>query len=113
MRAFAETELLVPMRRVHPGAEIRTEIGNRITGLVPEDGSDAEVLVLALAGSNRTYAVSYGTEGGVFQAAGIPTVICGPGSIGQAHKPDEFIAESEVAACTGFMRKLCHRLAEG
>jgi acetylornithine deacetylase len=112
MRRFAETELLAEMRRHHAHAEILTEIGNRVAGLVAEEGSDAETLVLALTGSNRTWAVSYGTEGGIFQAAGIPTVICGPGSIGQAHKPDEFIETSEVRACVDFMRKLYRRLAE-
>ncbi len=63
--------------------------------LAPEPGSEAEVLALRLAGQNRTYTVAYGTEGGHFQSQGIPCVICGPGSIDQAHKPDEFIEVSE------------------
>ena len=108
---FAERELLPEMRKVWPSASIQTEIRNRVPGLAAEDGSDAESLVLALVGSNQTFAVSYGTEGGIFQQAGIPTVICGPGNIAQAHKPDEFISLDQVASCTAFMRKLAQRLS--
>ena len=73
---------------------------------VPEAGSAAETLVMALAGTNRTGVVSYGTEAGLFQQAGMATVICGPGDIAQAHKPDEFISLEQVEACTAFMRRL-------
>ena len=62
--------------------------------------------VMALAGTNRTGVVSYGTEAGLFQQAGMATVICGPGDIAQAHKPDEFISLEQVEACTAFMRRL-------
>jgi acetylornithine deacetylase len=69
---------------------------------------DHELLALTrqLTGSNSTGKVSYGTEGGFYQAAGIPTIICGPGHIAQAHQPDEWIAESELAACDAFIHKL-------
>ena len=80
-------------------------------GLVPETGSAAEQLAKALTGRNETEAVSYATEAGQFQKAGIPTVICGPGSIAQAHQPDEFIAESELRACLDFMRRMAGRLS--
>jgi acetylornithine deacetylase len=53
--------------------------------------------------------VSYGTEAGLFQQAGIPAVVCGPGSIEQAHKPDEFIAVSELRACEAFLRRLAQK----
>ncbi len=108
---FAEREVLPAMREVYADADIRTTLHGRVAPLVPEDGSDAETLALALVNSNQTYAVSYGTEGGLFQKSGIPTVICGPGSIEQAHKPDEFIALSEVQACESFVRNLIGRLS--
>jgi acetylornithine deacetylase len=66
---------------------------------------------LRLAGRNRTQAVSYGTEAGHFQLAGVPTVICGPGSIEQAHRADEWIALSELEACAAFLRRLADALS--
>ncbi|HKU55086.1 MAG TPA: M20/M25/M40 family metallo-hydrolase, partial [Rhizomicrobium sp.] len=59
-----------------------------------------------LTGANRVEAVAYGTEAGHFQSYGIPAVICGPGSIDQAHRPDEFCALSELEVCENFLRKL-------
>ena len=55
--------------------------------------------------------MSFGTEGGVYQKAGIPTVICGPGSIEQAHKPDEWIALEQITACEAFLDRLIVRIA--
>lgn len=75
-------------------------------GLRAEPGSAAEALALRLARSNSTVAVAFATEAGRFQAAGIPTVVCGPGSIDQAHQPDEFIARSELESGIAFMRRL-------
>ncbi len=69
-------------------------------------------LTKQLTGFNSAGKVSYGTEGGFYQAAGIPTIICGPGHIAQAHQPDEWIAESELAACDAFVRKLADRLCD-
>jgi acetylornithine deacetylase len=64
-----------------------------------------------LTGSNSTGKVSYGTEAGFYQQAGIPTIVCGPGHIVQAHQPDEWIAETELAACDAFIARLADRLA--
>jgi acetylornithine deacetylase len=55
--------------------------------------------------------VSYATEAGQFQTAGLPTVVCGPGSIDQAHKPDEFLEISQVETCIGFMHRLAAEMA--
>ena len=63
-------------------------------------------LAREISGANDVEAVAYGTEAGHFQRAGIPAVICGPGSIDQAHKADEFVALSELAACEAFLRKV-------
>jgi acetylornithine deacetylase len=56
--------------------------------------------------------VSFGTEGGLYQQAGIPTVICGPGSIEQAHRPNEWIALDQVHQCEEFLRRLVARMAD-
>ncbi len=109
-RIFARQQVLPRMRQVWAGADIETELLGQVPGLVPEDGSDAETLALALTESNQTFAVSYSTEAGLFQQLGVPTVVCGPGSIEQAHTPDEFIALSEVAACERFLRRLMDRV---
>ena len=108
--AFAAETVLPKMRRVFAHASIVTEQRVMVPGLRPEEGSDAETLVMALAETNRTHAVSYATEAGLFQEAEIPTVICGPGDIAQAHRPDEFIALEQVQACEAFMRRLLHRV---
>ena len=77
-----------------------------VPGLGPDPGSEAERLALRLAGRNATITVPYATEAGRFQRAGIPTVVCGPGSIDQAHQPDEFITLDELARGEAFMRRL-------
>ncbi|MBT4486317.1 MAG: acetylornithine deacetylase [Rhodospirillaceae bacterium] len=110
-RAFAEAEVLPRMRKTHPEADIKIDVRGEVIPLLPEDGSPAETLVLALTGSNQTYAVSYGTEAGIFQKDGVASVICGPGSISVAHRPDEYIEISQVEACTDLMHKLINRLA--
>jgi acetylornithine deacetylase len=66
---------------------------------------------LKLTRSNRANAVSYATEAGQFQRAGLPTIVCGPGSIDQAHKPDEFLEISQVEACIGFLERLAGEMA--
>ncbi|HEX2431437.1 MAG TPA: acetylornithine deacetylase [Aestuariivirgaceae bacterium] len=102
---LAET-LLPAMQAVSPTTGITTRRKNIVPPLMPVPGSPAEALALQLTGGNDTGAVSYGTEAGLFQVAGIPAVICGPGSIEQAHKPDEFVAMSELERCEGFLRRL-------
>jgi acetylornithine deacetylase len=94
------------MRARHAAAAIATEPLAHVPPLLARDGDAAETLVMALAGSNRTGVVSFGTEAGLFQAADIPTVVCGPGSIEQAHKPNEFIALEQLAACEAFLSRL-------
>ena len=65
-----------------------------------------------MTGANECAAVAFGTEGGLFQEAGMSTVVCGPGSIDQAHQPNEFIELSQVEACRDFLRKLSAWAAE-
>jgi acetylornithine deacetylase len=109
--AYVRDVALPRMRAVFPAASIETEVRALAAPLVPEDGSPAESLVLALARQNRTFAVSYGTEGGMFQEAGFPTVVCGPGNIKEAHQPNEFIELSQVEACSQFLERLIEHCA--
>jgi len=104
--AHVEEAVLPRMCAVHPGAKIETKVRAQAPGLAPEEGSAGETLVLKLAQCNAAEAVSYGTEAGLFQLADIPTVVCGPGDIAQAHKPDEFVELSQIAECERFMRRL-------
>jgi acetylornithine deacetylase len=103
---FAES-LTPAMREVSEDTGIITRHVNSVPGLKPEAASPALELALRLAQANQTSAVSYATEAGLFQEAGIPAIICGPGSIDQAHKPDEFIASAELARCEAFLDRLC------
>jgi acetylornithine deacetylase len=112
--AFAEGEVLPTLRAGAGGdATILTRLGVHVPGLAPEPGSTAETLALRLAGRNRTISVPYATEAGHFQAAGIPTVVCGPGSIDQAHQPDEFISLDQLRRGADFMRGLAAWCAAG
>ncbi|MBN9060984.1 MAG: acetylornithine deacetylase (ArgE) [Rhizobiales bacterium 65-9] len=90
----------------HSGARVETVSHARVPALAPEPGSAAEHLAQALAGRNNVITVPFGTEAGHFQAAGIPTVVCGPGSIDQAHQPDEYISLEALARGGDFMRRL-------
>jgi acetylornithine deacetylase len=112
LRKFAEG-LLPEMKAVAKDGSILTRIFNSVPGLKPDAASPALNLALALTGGNDTSAVSYATEAGLFQEAGMAAIICGPGSIDQAHKPDEFIARSELERCEGFMRRLAQYCARG
>jgi acetylornithine deacetylase len=106
LRAFAEKTLLPEMRAVRPETAIAFEELSAFPGL--DTATDAEItrLVASLTGANGTGKVAFGTEGGLFQQAGIETVICGPGSIEQAHKPDEFIDLAQIAQCEKFIGRL-------
>lgn len=100
-------ELLPQMRAVAPEANIETIVHVTAPALSPEpEDGRAERLAKKLARQNSTHVVSYGTEGGQFQENGFSAVICGPGSIDQAHKPNEYIELSEVDACISFMQRL-------
>ncbi|MEE2567669.1 acetylornithine deacetylase [Hyphobacterium marinum] len=110
LRALA-TEIEAQMRVHAPDARIRVMTRSDAPPLVPETDGAAEQLARALTGDNATRTVSFGSEAGQFQSAGLSVVVCGPGSIEQAHKPDEFIALSELEACCAFMDRLRDHLA--
>ena len=100
------------MRAVQPHTNIFIEERSAAPAL--NTAADAEVtqFAAALSGGNATIKVPFGTEGGLFSAAGIPTIICGPGSIDQAHKPDEFVALDQIARCERFLQRLIDRVSQ-
>lgn len=95
-----------------PEAAFETRIRAAYPGLKRDANSQAVQLACAITGSNEVHAISYGTEAGLFQTAGIPAVVCGPGSIRQAHKADEFVELSQLDACTLFLRRVGQRAAQ-
>jgi len=111
VQAFVDDVALPRLTRFVSGPTIETIMEVDVPALAAEAENAAASLALRLARSNTLNAVSFATEAGHFQAAGLPTVVCGPGSIDQAHKPDEFIAVSQLAACVDFMRALADELA--
>ncbi|MBL9048706.1 MAG: acetylornithine deacetylase [Tabrizicola sp.] len=114
-RLEAEAERIVaPLRAEFPEAAIKVERLWDYPGLGTP--SDAEVVrfVKGLTGANGTMKVAFGTEGGLFdQRLGVPTVICGPGSMAQGHKPDEYVSVEQVERCRGMLAALIGRLETG
>ena len=99
------------MQAVVPETYIKITPRFDVPALRPEEGGPAETLVRQITGDNATHQVSYGTEAGQFQDAGYSAVICGPGSIDQAHQPNEYIEVSQFNAGHDFMKSLLARLA--
>ena len=104
--AYVDTVLLPAMRAVSPDCNIVTHMIGEVEGLQVVDDSEARDIVSELTGCTHADVVPFGTEAGLFQAAGISSIICGPGSIAQAHKPDEFIELGQLAACLEMLDKL-------
>lgn len=97
-----------------PDAAIETEIFNAYPGLATPPDAAVVAFVKSLTGANGTMKVAFGTEGGLFSAkVGIPTVVCGPGSMAQGHKPDEYVERSQMELCDQMMDTLIGRLESG
>ena len=96
---YANEVLLPEMRKIYPNSSIKKKIIGEIIGFDRDTKSDACELVSSLTGDNSREVVSFGTEAGLFQEIGISTVVCGPGSIEQAHKIDEYIVLDELKKC--------------
>ncbi len=101
---FSEKIARERLNRFGDYGRIETILGVDVPGLAPEPGSEAERVALRAAGRNATITVPFGTEAGRFQQAEIPVVVCGPGSIDQAHQPDEYITLDQLAAGERFLR---------
>lgn len=97
-----------------PDAAIAIETTRGYPGLDTAPGAEVVRFVKSLTGANATIKVAFGTEGGLFsEAAGIPAVICGPGSMDQGHRPDEFVTEAQLARCDAMLDALLDRLEAG
>lgn len=103
---------LPEMRSRFPECDITNEVWAYLPPLKAEPGSDGESFAMKLAQRNASTVVAFGTEAGHFQGLDFPTVVCGPGDIAQAHKPDEYIAISELQACSRFMVRVMEAMAE-
>lgn len=111
LRAHLAATVEPAMRAVDQACGFELEVMNWIPGMSLPAGHALADLVKQLTGANAAGYVSYGTEGGLYEQAGIPTIVCGPGAIAQAHQPDEWIAQSQLDACDAFIRRLADRLA--
>ena len=109
--AWCESEVLPRMRSVAPEANIETRMLNQAPAFGPEENGEAERIARAITGDNAVHAAAYAAEAGQFQEAGFSTVICGPGSIDQAHQPNEFIDLEQIDQCERFLRRLMDDLS--
>jgi len=110
LKRFIAAEIEPAMRASDPACGFSYQLYTSLPGMKLPDGHELADLMRQLTGSNEVGKVAYGTEGGHYQRAGIPTIVCGPGDIAQAHTADEWIAESELAAADAFIRRLADRL---
>ncbi len=101
-------------KKTAPNADIKITITNEYPGLNTDINSEIVSFISSLTGSNNTIKVAFGTEGGLFSSKlSIPTIVCGPGSMNQGHKPDEFVSEKQLIKCDRMLETLIDRLQKG
>lgn len=110
VQRYVDDELLPRMRREYAGARIDIECGAAVPTLDASEQAAITALVRALTDDRAVRKVAYGTEAGQFSQAGIPAVLCGPGSIEQAHKADEWVEVEQLAQCDRFLRRMAESL---
>lgn len=110
LQDYVDTELLPKMRSVQADTDIQVTPLNAYPGLATSPDSDAARLLAMLSGSDAFGTVAFGTEGGLFVEAGMPTVVCGPGSMDQGHKPDEFVSVEQLERCDAMLNRLGEHL---
>jgi acetylornithine deacetylase len=113
IKNYAERVILPEMQRSDPDTGINIDTKSDNPGLSTSETDEITRLAQALSRNPSTAKVAYLTEGGLFQRAGIPAIICGPGSIAQAHKPDEYVTLAQVALCESFMERLLEQMCAG
>ena len=111
VQEYAESEVAPRMRAKIADTGFSWEDISSFPGLDMRDDAEIVALAKALSGANSTTKVAFGTEAGLFQNAQFPTIVCGPGSIEQAHKPNEFVAMEQLALCEQFMHRLADHVA--
>ena len=107
---YCDEEPVPQMRSVDPDAGIRLETIAEVAGLIPTEENEAKRIVSELTGANGADLVAFGTEAGIFQALGTDVVVCGPGSIEQAHKADEYLSLDQLQQCLTMLERLGDRL---
>ena len=110
LQAYIAEHIEPAMKRVDPACGFSYDIWLDMPRLDLRADHDLTTIVKQVTGSNSTGKVSYGTEAGFYQEFGIPTIVCGPGHIAQAHQPDEWIEQTQLDACDTFIRRLADRL---
>lgn len=108
---YAHDTLLPQMRREHPNAAIEFTKIAAAPGLDASEQAAITALVRALTANRETRKVAYGTEAGLFARAGVPSIVCGPGDIEQAHKPNEYVELAQLAACEDFLGKFIRSMS--
>ena len=106
MERYVDEVLRPEMKKKSIIADIFETVCVETDGLEPEQDSEAVKIVQELTGGNSTEVVAFGTEAGLFSRAGISSVLCGPGSIEQAHKPDEYVTEEQMISCLNMLERL-------
>ena len=106
MDDYVKNTLLPEMKKIYPKSNIKKEIIGEVVGFDKEEKSQAVNLICNLTGNNSKDVVSFGTEAGLFQELGISTVVCGPGSIEQAHKVDEYVSHEQLKECLKLLIKI-------
>ncbi|MBB1520400.1 acetylornithine deacetylase [Aquipseudomonas guryensis] len=112
LQDYAERELLPQMRERSAETAISFQPLSAYPGLATDPHSEAAELLALLSGSREFSTVAFGTEGGLFHQAGIPTVVCGPGSMEQGHKPDEYVSQQQLDGCDAMLRRLLQWLQD-
>ena len=112
LQSYVDAEVLPKMRAVRPDTDILLQPLNDYPGLATDPQSEAADLLALLCGSNEFGTVAFGTEGGLYTQAGIATVVCGPGSMDQGHKPDEFVTIEQLSRCDAMLRRLAAELSK-
>ncbi|AZF21924.1 acetylornithine deacetylase [Pseudomonas sp. R3-52-08] len=110
LHTYAMQQVLPRMQAVSTQSSIRFTALSAYPGLVTDEHSQAAQLIASFCGSSAFGTVAFGTEGGLFDAAGIPTVVCGPGSMDQGHKPDEFVSVEQLAECDALLQRMLDSL---
>jgi acetylornithine deacetylase len=110
LKAHVAAHVEPAMHAVDPSTGFSYEVLNVMPGMAIAPDHTLTALVKQITGANSAGKVSYGTESGYYQAADIPTIICGPGHIAQAHQPNEWIAQDQLDACDAFIRRLAEKL---
>ena len=112
MKNYVHLSLLPEMKKVYQSADIKVTTIGEVEGMIPMVENPALKFVSEIIGTKGAEHVAFGTEAGIYQSYGIDCVVCGPGSIEQAHKADEFITIDQLQSCLIMFEKLRDRLSQ-